>query len=431
MLKNGRKFLSKVIVCVMALFLVISGGFCETNVPSGDIGDYGSWATEHNRDVLTSTLRTDLENAAPHTQPVSDYVPPEAKVGLAFIGGLSTVGKILDSSLIRFVNIFLILAYIFWAMFESYRMMTTDSNVKKLMESLVKKAVLIAVWIFVLAFGPAKIFMMVIGPIIMVGTYLSNLILDSVTGLLGVKLPDTCQAIHNYVAARPDTAASLINPEHTAEIMCVPTRLSGFFATAISVGWKWMIAGIGTSAFTFFVGAFFIVLFAFNIWKFAFMAFGVIADLFLAVLLLPFTAISETIGKTEYKGIAGDIFNGFLGLFKTESLNTQIQRFVNAAIYFVSLSIVIAICAGLLAGTVTPEMGTEIPTLQNVGFMTTLLTGLLVAYLATHADKIARDIGGSVNPEFGEKLRQDVIKLWTSSYEKINKLRDQIKNNKK
>ena len=73
-------------------------------------------------------------------------------------------------------------------------------------------------------------------------------------------------------------------------------------ATAVAAGWKWMIAGIGTSAFTTLVGAAFIVIFIYNGFKFALMGLGVIVDLFLGVFMLPFTAIAETINKTSYKG---------------------------------------------------------------------------------------------------------------------------------
>ena len=198
-------------------------------------------------------------------------------------------------------------------------------------------------------------------------------------------------------------------------MLCVPTRLSGFFATAVAAGWKWMIAGIGTSAFTTLVGAAFIVIFIYNGFKFALMGLGVIVDLFLGVFMLPFTAIAETINKTSYKGIVGDIFNGFLGLFKPESLQRQIERFINAAIYFVSLSIVVALCAALLAGTVDANLATNIPSLENSGFIITLMTGLLVAYLANRADEIAGNLGGAIDDSFGKKFGGDINKLWNNS----------------
>lgn len=253
--------------------------------------------------------------------------------------------------------------------------------------------------------------MWVMAPILGVATYLSDLILNAVSGIIGVQLPDTCAAIREYAVANASPNMS-IDALSAANMMCVPTRLSGFFATAIATGWQWVVAGIGTSAFTTLVGAAFIVIFIYNGFKFALMGLGVIVDLFLAVLMLPFTAIAETIAKTSYKGIAGDIFNGFLGLFKPESLSTQIQRFINAAIYFVSLSIVVALCAALLSGTITIDTSGQIPTLENNGFIITLLTGCLVAYLANRTAQIAKDIGGSIDDSFGTRFGKDIQKLW-------------------
>lgn len=384
--------------------------FSATNTTTtGDIGDYGTWATDHNKDILTGQLTRDL-NGFHKVQLVDNYVPVEAKAGLAFMNALSMVGEILDTSLVRFMIIFIVLAYMFWIMFEAYQMMTTKSNVRELAEKIVKKGALIAIWIIVLRFGPGQIFMWVMGPIVTVGTYMSDLILNAVAAASGASLPDTCGAIREYAAAHT-SARMTIDANATADMLCVPTRLSGFFSTAVAAGFKWMLAGIGHSMFTFVVGLTFVVLFVYLGFKFAFMALGVIADLFLAVFMLPFTAVVETVGKTSYKGLAGTIYNGFLGLFKVESLQSQIMRFINAAIYFVSLSIVIAVCGALLAGAVDADLATHVPSINNSDFFVTLLTAMLVAYLANRADEIAKKIGGSIDASMGDKIKQDGKKL--------------------
>ena len=410
-------------LCIVTVFFTagIDGAFCATtNLPDqGDVGDYGSWATPNNRDLLIDDLQHDMsmiQDAFNQNQMVADYVPIEAKIGLAFMNAMSWVGNVLDNSLVRFIKVFLIIGFMFWIMLEAYAMMTKgDGNIKKLAEDIVKKGGLIAIWIMVLSIGPAKIFLYVMGPVLTVGTVFADLILNAVTGAVGVSLPDTCAAIRDYAAAnaRP---GMLIDGAMAANIMCLPTRLSGFFYTAISAGFSWMWTGIGTSAFTFFVGALFVVLFVVNMWKFALMALGVIADLFMGILMLPFTAISETLGKTSYKGIAGTVFNGFLGLFKAESLSNQIQRFVNAAIYFVSLSIVISICVALLSGTVTADMTTQTPSLENEGYLVTVLTGCLVWYLASISDKLAKQLGGSIDGSMGEQFGKDAVNLTKSGY---------------
>lgn len=416
-MKRLAGFLSKIVIVAIASITFATAGNCATNLPMGDIGEYGTWATPHNLDMFKTEMTNDItqfQSAFQSQQLVQDYVPIEAKVGLAFMNALSLVGDVLDNSLVRFVVIFLIVGYIFWIMFEAYQMMKSGKGAKDLTINIIKKGALIAIWIIILEQGPAQVFMWIMGPIITVGTYMSDLILNAVANASGASLPDTCAAIHAYTADHT-SARMLIDAGAAADMMCVPTRLSGFFYTAVAAGWQWMIAGIGHSAFTFLIGAVFVVLFVYNIWKFALMALGVIADLFLAVLMLPFTAIAETLGKTSYKGIAGDIFNGFLGLFKVESLSAQIQRFINAAIYFVSLSIVVALCAALLSGVVDANLAAQIPTLDNPNFIMTLLTGALVAYLANRGGEIAKNLGGSVNDSFGQQVGGDIKKLWNKT----------------
>lgn len=409
-----KKIFSKIIVCAVCGLLIIPGAFAAGNLPgsAGDIGDDGVWATTHNRDVLTNELATDIDffQSGFQNQLVENYVPIEAKVGLAFMNAMTYIGRILDSSLVRFTTLFIAIAFMFWMGFEAYQMISGTAEVQKTIEGILKKGFTIGIWLFVIHHGAAQTFMLVAGPIITVGTYMSDLILNAVTSTAGATLPDTCAAIREYAATHM-AADAIIDASAAADIMCVPTRLSGFFYTAVAAGWKWMLAGIGHSMFTFLIGIVFIVIFLINIWKFALMALGVIADLFLAIFMLPFTAIAETIGKTSYKGIAGTIFNGFLGLFKTESLSTQINRFINAAIYFVSLSIIVAVCAAILSGVVDTNLAAQVPTIDNDGFMITLIIGCLVAYLADKALTIAKDLGGSVDDSLGQQFGKDITKL--------------------
>ena len=423
-MKLIRKFLSKIIVAIACIFISLSA-IAETNMPSGDIGDYGTFATEQNMTSFKKSLvgeNGDLIQFQEtfQQQLVRDYVPVEARVGISMMNALTHVAKILDTSLVPFMVAFIIVMYLFWIMFEAYNFISRgDGNVQKLIMDIGKKAIWIIIWIAILEIGPAKLFMWAMGPIVSIGTYLADFILNAIAAVSGAILPDTCGAIHEYAVANT-TPDMLMDANAAADLMCVPTRLSGFFTSAIAVGWKWMIAGIGRSAFSFVMGAIFVAVFVWNTWKFALMALGVIMDLFLGVLMLPFTALAETITPTSYKGLAGNIFNGFLKLFDvgTVKLDAQINRFVNAAIYFVSLSIVIAVCAGLLYGIIGTNMANEIPTLENDGFIPALLTGLLVAYLANRADEFAKDIGGgaSVDDSFGKKFGEDIKTLANDTY---------------
>ncbi len=419
MIKFMRKFLSTIMVAVVAIGICMPA-FCassnlQTSVQTGaaDIGDFGSWATENNRQLFLNSLTYDINQfrGPSQNQLVSDYVPIEAKVGLAFMNAFSFIGRILDSSLVRFTIIFIIIAYAFWMLCEAYTIIIGQNQAKEKVLEIGKVGIKVAMWAAVLSIGPAETFMLLISPIMYLGTLFSDVILDATASIAGVDLPDTCSAIHEYAKAHI-SSENIIDSASAANIMCVPTRLSGFCYTAVKMGWGWLNYGIGRSVFAFLCGGAFIVGFIYLAWKFAFMAFGVIADLFLGIIMLPFTAISETVNKTTYKGIAGNIYNGFTKLFSTESLNAQIGRFVNAALHFVVLSIVIALCAAMLSSIITTDTPSMVPKLDDQGFLVTAFVSALTWWLASNATKFANDMGGKITYELGQNLQNDASTLW-------------------
>lgn len=404
-MKLLRKFFS---VLIMLLCLGGTAFAATANLPAPDVGDHGTWATENNRDRFVADVSGDITSFQGEFQKniINNYVPVEAKVGLAFMNAFSFISRILDASLVRFVILFIILAYTFWVMFEAYTIIVGKSKLKDKIIDILKKGMLVAIWTGILSVGPAKTFMILMSPILQVATYTSNGILNVVSGIVGMQLPDTCAAIREYAAVHiSDT--NILSPQTAADIMCLPTRLSGFCYTAIAVGWRWMIGGIGSSAFTFLCGGAFVAGFLYLTWRFAFIAFGVIADLFLGVIMLPFTAVAETIGKTSYKGIAGDIFNTFMGLFKAESLQTQIMRFVNAALHFIVLAVVIAVASGLISGLIDMNMGAQLPDFETPEFWISVLMAALAWYLAGHAMEFATEFGGAINTTMGDTLEKD------------------------
>ncbi len=412
-----KRIFAVLIVAVATLTFSVPGNCASSNVPLPDIGDDGTWATANNREMFVGQMTRDIEQFQGNfqTQVVDDFVPIEAKIGLTFMNALSFVSDVLDSSLVRFVVLFMFIAFAFWVMFETYNMMQGGKgNTMDLIKNIVKKGTMIAIWVVVLRFGPAQIFMWIMGPIISVGTYLSDFILDAVAASAGAQLPDTCAAIREYAAANI-SEKNIIDATAAADMMCLPTRMTGFCYTAIAAGFKWMISGLGTSAFTFLGGLLFVVLFIMIAWKFMFMALGIIADLFLGVMMLPFTAIKETVASTSYKGIAGNIFNSFLGIFSTESLESQITRFIQAAIYFVSLSIVVAFCVAMLSGVIDADIAARVPRLENDGFWATLLVGALTWWFANQAMDLAKKLGGNINASFGDQVRGDIKKLWDNT----------------
>ena len=424
-----KKFLSKAIVAIIAILLYTPVFAVSNNLATGDIGDYGVWTTEHNREVIVDSLKTDITDfQSENTQQyINTGIPIEAKLGIVFIRALTHITKVLDDSLVRFVNIFLIVAFVFWVMFEAYKMIT-DGKSKAIptFEEILRKALILAIWLIVLSFGLSDLFGMIMGPIVAFGSYIADIILNSVASAGHFTLSDTCTAIREYATAQM-TDTSIIDADTAADIMCVPTRMSGFYYGAIAFGWSLIIRGIGTSVLTLVIGLMLVGTFIYSAFKFAFVAFGVIADLFLVIILLPFTAIAETVNKTSYKGIAGDIYNGFLGIFKTTNLSSQIKKFIDATIYFISLSIVVAIGGALLAGAVSLNAETNIITIIDGNIITLLLTGALIAYIASHADEIAKSIGGGINSALGGELQKDVTKFYKSGKEKLTKFIKSLK----
>lgn len=420
MKKVIRKFLNFICIAIFALGVISPTLAAESNLVTGDIGDFGKWTTEHNQAEIVGTIKNDVEafSSEYEREYIETGVPIEAKLGVVFISGLSYVARILDNSLIRFVRIFLVVAFMFWVMFEAYRLIT-DPKVKAIptFQDILKRGIILAVWLIVLGFGLQTLFGQIMGPIMAFGSYLANLILDTVAEAGGFVLSDTCDAIRSYAATHM-TNTNIIDSKSATDIMCVPTRMSSFYYGAIKFGWQMMGAGLGHSVFTFITGLVFVILFTFTAFKFAFVAFGVIADLFLVVIMLPFTAISENLHKTSYKGIAGDIYNGFLGLFHGFDLSSQVKKFIDAAIYFVSLAIIVSIAGALLAMGIDLNHATHTITIINGDVLTLMLIGALVAYLATHADEMAKQIGGSIDSAMGNELSNDVKKLYNDTKKK-------------
>ena len=434
MIKVFKKFLSIIFVATLSLTLVGGVSFGADNFTSGDVGDFGAWTTDANREIIMSNMNSDLDSfeSGFQKQYIDTGVPIEAKLGMALMNALSHISKVLDMSLVRFVNIFLILAYAFWIMFETYRAMKEPDKVKMRdnIENIIRKGIILAIWLILMNGSLQKLFGYAMGPIVAFGSYVSNFILDVVANAGGLALSDNCAAIQQYAAANASDTL-ITDAKFAGEILCVPTRLSGFYYAAILYGWSLIKTGIGLSAFTCFCGIALIAMFTYAAFKFLFVAFGVIADLFLVVIMLPFTAISETLNKTSYEGIAGKLYNGFLDVFKPVSLTEQINKYINAAIYFVSLSIVVAIGGAILASVVQYNPAAHTFSLGAHSGIELFLVGALVAYIAGHSDEIAKQIGGAVDYALGTKLSNDIKTLYKDLKEKTKTVYKAVRDSKK
>ena len=400
------KFILKTIICILCVLCVHTASFAISNIPLGDIGAYGNWITQDNMDKYNTEASGDMSSFQGKFQTKlhsTEFIPVEVQLGLVFMQALSSLDYFLQLSLVRFTVLFLFFMYALWVGIEAYKLIRESTDYKQVLYTIFEKGFKIVVWVIVLEVGPSKIFTTIITPIISVGTYLSNFILNVVSQqLYDLDIPDTCTAIHNYVDAH--NTNMLVNPDTAANIMCLPARLSVYFYHATASAWQLMINGFGNDATAVVVGGVCVVLFIKCIFKYAFMTLGVVADLFLTLLMLPFTAVAESMPSTNEKGYIGQIFSGFLKIFNTKKLSDVISVFINAAIYFISLAIIIAICAALLSNIIYISSNN----MYDIGSaMTTILCGALVLYLADKIDDLAKSIGGSIDNSFGKQLQND------------------------
>ena len=429
-----RKFLSRLLICILCLGCFCTASFAEPNLPNGEITEYGNWLNAENLNKYHSALSNDatafesqFHSGQTYLQPTT-FVPIEVKLGFAFMQALSSLDYLLNISLVRFTIIFLFTMYAFWIVIQAYKMIREASDYKTVLYEIFKQGITIAVWVVILNYGPAKIFTLIITPILGLGVFLSDFILGSVAQTFNIDLPDTCSAIHQYVAAH-SSEKMLIEPEAAANIMCLPGRLSVYFYHATAAAFKWFVGGFGLfsgSLVQIVAGAVCVFIFIKCIFKYAFMTLGVVADLFLTLLMLPFTALAEALPNAKEKNYIGQVFDGLLGVFKTKKTADVFASFINVTLYFVSLSIVIAICTALLSQIVNIQSSD-----YDLGsVMTTILCGCLILFLADQADDLAKKIGGDVDNSFGIALQKNAKTLWADTKNIAGKVYDAFKKKK-
>lgn len=399
------KIFRRLFICILCTCCLCFSSFAsESNLPFGDIGEYGSWITKDNMLKFNTNMSQDMEsfqNKFSTNLHSSNFVPLEVKIGLAFMKALSSMDYILHLSLIRFTIIFLFLMYAFWVGLEAYKMIREATEYKIVLYDIFKRGFILAIWVSVLLYGPAKTFTMLITPIIAFSNYLSDFILTSVAETYNINLPDTCATIQQYVATH-STDKLLVDPETAANIMCLPARLSVYFYNALSLSFNWILSGFWNNTSSVVLGIISVYIFVKAIFKYAFMTLGIVADLFLTLLMLPFTALAEAMPETKESNYFGQILSGFLGMFKTKKLSEVFLVFINAAIYFVSLAVIVAIAAGLLSYIIrTDPNNTHVVS----SAMITIICGCLVLHIVNEADKLATDIGGKIDNSFGEKVK--------------------------
>jgi len=330
---------------------------------------------------------------------IPNFVPIEARIGVMFMAALTDVISALYIAVIPFLNVLIIALLMFWFFMETWVMMKSgDGNWLDFGKRVAIRIAKASFWIWIINNNPGDIFMWLMAPLIAVGTIVANTILNGAANIIGTNLPDTCAAIHQWLAGRDDL---LISSSQAADLICLPTRPLGFLYTAVWAGFTWMFSGLlQFNPLMVIIGLVFVILFIYNIFTFALRAISVIMDLFFILMFLPFTAMREAVGEdTKYEGPGVEVWKAFVGFIKGASFVAQIERFAKVIIYFILLSIVASLSIAILSTVNLFEFG---------NFFTILVVGCLVAYLLSKAttDKIKQDF--MVDDSFGTELYNQV-----------------------
>lgn len=414
------KFLSRFLICILCIGALCTSTYADKiDTTAVQVDEFGELINQENIDTVVENMKseaTEFQQKFTANLHSSDFVPIEVRIGLMLMKALSSMDYVLHLSLVRFTIIFLLIMYAFWVMMEAYRMIKRGLPYKEELFYIFKQGIVVIIWLVVLDYGTEKLFADIISPVLALGSRFSDFILDAVADTQGVRISDTCTAIQNYVSQNGTTLVAnnehvklLLDAKASANIMCLPSHLSVYFYDATGTAFKWFIWGFGHSATAIFMGGICVFIFIKCIFKYAFMTLGVVTDLFLTLLMLPFTALAEALPPNAEKGYVGKILNGFLSIFNTKKLSGVLSVFINAAIYFISLAIIIAICSSLL-NYLMPTGGD--PDYSTRTAMVNILCASLILYLAGKAEELAKTVGGSINNSFGEKIQGDAKTLW-------------------
>ena len=346
------------------------------------------------------------ENFTPEGTLVPGFVPIEARIGVMFMSALTDVITALYETVIPFLNALIIALLMFWFFMETWvKMKSGDPKWLEFGKEVALKMAWASFWMWLINNNPGEIFMWMMAPLIAVGTVIADTILNTAANVIGTNLPDSCAAIHQWLAGRDDL---LITGSQAADLICLPTRPLWFLYTTVWAGFLWILSGLAQfNPLMVIMGLIFVILFVYNIFTFAFRALGVIMDLFFILMFLPFTAMSEAVkGGTSYDGPGAEIWNAFASFIKGAQLTDQIQRFARVIIYFILLSIVASLAIALLS-TVNPfELG---------NFFTILVVGCMVSYLLSKVTTENISKGFDVDDSFGTELYEQAKGIATGA----------------
>ncbi|MCQ2562264.1 MAG: hypothetical protein MJ158_01445 [Alphaproteobacteria bacterium] len=161
-MKNIIKYLCRIvaIICILNIHTVVFADTEATPISqsiqleqtnSEPVDE--SLQTKIIRDIFVSKVSSDATNFQQGLNSdleQTNFVPIEAKLALMFMKAVSAIDPILQMSLVRFVIIFLLIAFTFWVGIEGYNLAITTGDYKKTIYNIIKQGLIISVWIMVL-----------------------------------------------------------------------------------------------------------------------------------------------------------------------------------------------------------------------------------------------------------------------------------------
>ncbi|MDR0448902.1 MAG: hypothetical protein LBG89_00365 [Rickettsiales bacterium] len=394
--------MKKLVVIAAILFQLSSPASAESARP-GTSSD--NFAMTELTAAAKNNILSGLKNSVPaYADFRADNIPLDIRASMFVIEGLSTIAMIVYKNLLDVMIWLLVVFFAFWFGLEAWSVMETKTPIGDAAKKIVKKAAIISVAIFVLNTNPAEWFMMFLGAAAHVGNYAADLFLGAATGM-GVA--QTCGDTLAYVALHGGSFGFL-GPENVANVICMTGRITEFFWTGLSESLALIKSGIGSNVAFSVMGVAGAALFLWCVVRFAILTLGVVVDMTLMLMFLPFAAFKESFkdGWPKDAGAAGAMIEKIANAFGGDDISGQIRKFVQVIIYVIAISIVASICYLLMKG-VAQQNGNN--------FIYLALGGAVCAYMISQTEKIAEMMGGVVDREWAGEIRKNLESLATAA----------------
>lgn len=358
------------------------------------------------------------------------YIPIEIRLANIIIDGIGYINEMLFPFFSNLISTLLIILLAFWLSSEAYNMINTGKTSIENGVTIVKKIILVIIWTAVILANPAQVFMFIMGPIIQMGGNITDFIINALTN---IPIDQTCDSIKAMAMNNTDTSIlnyPLLNPETKGDLLCLTGRISKLYTQFITLGFQWMGRGLFMQPVSFLVGLSLVIFFVYIGFKFTLESLGIILDLILGLMILPFCAIGACFGGgLSYKGlesIPNQLFTMITSIFGKGDYKGLITKIIKAILYFWILSVVVGICYEMMSYTLDSQSGifdvNYAPGKNGLGIMSIILSAAITAYLIKKAPGYAEKMGGAINTAAAKPFEDGIDTLYKNSKDIMSKM---------